>query len=316
MSSFDDKYDLFMKPKTSQYGSHMVMSNVQKQHKTKYINVDTKFRDEYNDAQTTNQNQDLLSNQSSRASYTITLPERINDVKSMQITNIEIPHSFYNVSEDLGNNYFKIIDSGNIESVITIPSSNYTTATLQNAINTAITDKGINDITITVSNNSKTTIVSSGNTYNVYFAVNASGINDKFRFKSKLGWLLGFRNISYEVDTNTTSSEGFSNLNSTKYVYLAIEEFNRGNQSSFVSQLFTSLVNKSIISRITLDAQTYPFGSLIPASHSNGLLISDNRCYTGKIDLQKLKVSILNEDGEPLVLNGLDFSFCISVEHE
>jgi hypothetical protein len=128
--------------------------------------------------------------------------------------------------------------------------------------------------------------------------------------------LLGFRKISYEVDTNTTASEGFSNLNSTKYLYLAIEEFNHGNQSSFISPLFTSLVNKNIISRITIDPKTYPFGSIIPASHSNGLLISDNRGYTGKIDLQKLKVSLLNEDGEPIVLNGLDFSFCISVEHE
>jgi len=316
MSSFDDKYDLFMKPKTSQYGNHMVMSNVQKQHKTKYINIDTKFRDEYNDAQTSNQNQDLLSNQATSANYTITLPERINDVKSMQITNIEIPHTFYNISEDLGNNYFKIVDSGNVESIITIPSENYTTSSLQSAINTAITNASITDLSVSVNDNSKTSFVSSGNTYTIDFAVNGSGISDKYRFKSKLGWLLGFRKISYEVDTTPVSSEGFSNLNSTKYLYLAIEEFNHGNQSSFISPLFTSLVNKNIISRITIDPKTYPFGSIIPASHSNGLLISDNRGYTGKIDLQKLKVSLLNEDGEPIVLNGLDFSFCISVEHE
>jgi hypothetical protein len=317
MSTFDDKYDLFMKPKTSQYGSHMVMSNVEKQHKMKYINIDTKFRDEYNEAQTSNQNSDFLANQSTSANYIITLPERVNDVKSIQITNIEIPHTFYNVSNDIGNNYFKIVDSVNNEKIITIPSENYTTGSLQTAINSAITTAGISNFTLSVNDNSRTTIVSGAATYTIDFAVNSTGISDKFRFKSKLGWLLGFRNISYGIDTITTiTSEGFSNLNSNKYLYLAIEEFNRGNQSSFVSPLFTSLVNKNIISRITVDNQTYPFGSILPASHSNGLLISDNRCYTGKIDLQKLKVSILNEDGDPVVLNGLDFSFCIAVVHE
>ena len=60
MSNFN-KNQLFMEPKTKQYGSHMVMTNVQKNSKTKYINIDTQFRDEYNYMKTSN--------------YNITLPE-------------------------------------------------------------------------------------------------------------------------------------------------------------------------------------------------------------------------------------------------
>ena len=45
MSQYFDKNNLFLEPKVKQYGSHMVMSNVNKPTKTKYVNVDTKFSD-------------------------------------------------------------------------------------------------------------------------------------------------------------------------------------------------------------------------------------------------------------------------------
>ena len=48
MSNYFDNKELFLEPKVKQYGSHMVMSNVYKNTKVKYVNIDTKFRDEYN----------------------------------------------------------------------------------------------------------------------------------------------------------------------------------------------------------------------------------------------------------------------------
>ena len=44
--------------------------------------------------------------------------------------------------------------------------------------------------------------------------------------------------------------------------------------------------------------------------------MSDTRYYNGKVDLQKLYIQILNEWGNPVDLNGLDFSFCLEVECE
>ena len=52
MSNYFENRDLFLEPKVNQYGSHMVMTNVHKQNKTKYINIDTTFRDEYNNGHT------------------------------------------------------------------------------------------------------------------------------------------------------------------------------------------------------------------------------------------------------------------------
>ena len=74
MSQYVDKNDLFLEPKTTQYGSHMVMTNVHKQTKRKFINIDTRFSDEYNYLTVANCN--------------VTLPERINDVKSISIASI------------------------------------------------------------------------------------------------------------------------------------------------------------------------------------------------------------------------------------
>ena len=289
--------DLFLEPKTTQYGSHMVMTNVTKQSKTKYINIDTRFRDEYNYLSTAN--------------YNVTLPERITDVSTLTLTSIEIPMSFYNISASLGNNCFTITYSGTT-SIITLPNGYYTSSTLKSALNTALT--GLNLIYNT--SGSFSTFVSGTGTVTVNFSVGSTGGSDKYNIKSKLGWILGFRNPTYTVKTTTTTSEAFIDLNGPRYLYLAIDEFNKGNQHSFVSPLYNSLINKNIIARITMDTATHGFGTILPANLTNGLLVSDLRSYTGKIDLLKLNVQLLDENGNNMSLNGLDFSFSLAVEHE
>ena len=117
--------DLFCEPKTKQYGSHMIMSNVRKTTKTKYINIDTRFRDEYNYSQLIN--------------YNVTIPERITDVKSMKAVCVEIPISFYNISIALGNSFLKITDTTGASKIITVPDGQYsTTSQLVAAINAQI----------------------------------------------------------------------------------------------------------------------------------------------------------------------------------
>jgi hypothetical protein len=289
--------DLFLEPKTTQYGSHMVMSNVIKQSKTKYINIDTRFRDEYNYLSTAN--------------YNVTLPERITDVTRLSLTSIEIPMSFYNISANLGNNYFTITSSGTTNT-ITIPDSNYTISTLKTAINSSLS---IYDLSYNFSDSNSTLNTGRGSVV-VNFAVSSSGSNDKYNIKSKLGWILGFRNISYTVTRSVTKSEAFYDLNGPRYLYLAIDEFNKGNQHSFISPLYNSLINKNIIARITLNTANHGFGTILPANLTNGLLVSDLRSYTGKIDLLKMNAQLLDENGNNVALNGLDFSFCLAVEHE
>jgi hypothetical protein len=231
----------------------------------------------------------------------------------MTLTAIEIPMSFYNISSSLGNNYFTITKNGTT-STITIPDNNYTISTLKTAVTNALPG---HDISYNYTGSNSEFIAGSGKTITINFDVTSTGGYDKHNVKSKLGWILGFRNINYTVvHSGYTVSESFIDLNGPRYLYLALDEFNKGNQYSFISPLYTSLINKNIIARITMDTASHGYGTILPANLTNGLLVSDARSYTGKIDLLKLNLQLLDENGNNINLNGLDFSFCLAVEHE
>ena len=338
MSRYFDNKELFTGPTTKQYGSHMVTTNVVKETKVKYINIDSRFRDEYN--------------YSSLANYYFTLPEKINDVKMISVCNIELPQSVFNVSSDLGNNYFRLAYNDDVngtgllfDAVVDISNGYYTTTpangtnplivSMKNAANNLTNAPGLppfgqfvpaftnyyqnGNIIDTTYNGCFTSLTNGDQSYTciVDFAVTPDGNFDKYNVKSKLGWALGFRDLSFTIPPNgIIYSESFANLVGPRYLYLVVDEFSRGNQSSFISPLPTSLINKNILARISIDYKRYSFGEVLVGNQFNGILLSDNRSYTGKTDLQKLNIQLVNEWGNPVNLNGLDFSFTIAVEHE
>lgn len=302
MTDYYNKQELFMEPKLRQYGNHMVMTNVHKQTKTKYISIDTKFRDDYDYLQPAN--------------LQLVLPERVNDVHSIRVTNIEIPMSFYNISTNFGNHCFKIINGANTENIV-VDDNNYSAAELNAEIASKLAASTYGTgLTVTVDANKRTVIESTAN-ITVVFDVDKNGNSDKFQFKQKLGWLLGFRKTSYTIAAGATiTAECVVDLSGPRYLYLAIDEFSKGNQNSFVTPLASSMINKNIIARITLDTAHYGYGSILPANNYNALLTTDSRCYNGKVDLQKLHIQLLNESGIPVMLNGNDFSFCLEATCE
>ena len=91
-----------------------------------------------------------------------------------------------------------------------------------------------------------------------------------------------------------------------------MDEYNKGSPSSFLTPLSSSLINKNILARISLNQNEFPFGTMLPASEYTNL-VSDVRSYSGTVDLQRLNVKLLDEN-DPLSLNGADYSFCLKVE--
>ena len=61
-----------------------------------------------------------------------------------------------------------------------------------------------------------------------------------------------------------------------------------------------------------------PFGDCtITATEKMGFLVSDTRNYTDTgANLQRLNVSLVNEYGNIVNLNGLDYSFVLMLEYE
>jgi hypothetical protein len=294
----------------TQYGSHMIMNNIFKNSKEKYINIDTQFADEYGYDKNTYNN---------TSSFNFTFPEKICNVKSLKVENIEIPVSFYNISAALGNNYFKIVKSNGTFSMCVLSDGNYNISDLKNKI--VYTD-GNSQILLNVNDNNYSTLnynttSNDNNTYTIHFDTDASGNFDKHNFRTKLGWLLGFRTQSIIVNRNITPiSDSIINLNTVRYLYLVLDEFSNGFTNSFVSLKGTHIMNKKILARIGVENTIYPFGNVIISSKSNGFLLSDLRCYNGLIDIQKINVQLVNEYGININLNGLDFSFLLKVTYE
>jgi len=346
-------------------GSHMVMTNVMKELKTKFISVDTKFRDT------------LMLNQP--VNYNITFPERITQVKSATVLSVSLPITFYNISSSLGNNTLTLIFNTGAR-VLTIPDGQYTQSTLTTAIRNAITDQGISSVlsyavttgdtsgnsTFTFSPNGTytslhihftndntdnssnvrsacttyddiitlgKTCLSTGNKIGLskksaYSALKQSSapnsyvVNSSANIKNNLGWILGFRQSQgYLPDAtrktpNSITSEGLLDLSGPKYLFLAMDEFsNNGNSSSFHSYIPNSILNRNILARINLD-QNKTFGQTQNATPFNGLLYSDIRTYTGdNVDLQKCNIQLVNEYGNPVNLNNMDFSFVLQLKH-
>ncbi len=301
MSSYFDNKQLFTGSTVNQYGSHMVMENVMKERKTKYVNIDTKFRDEYN--------YNLVSD------YNITLPQRLTDVRSMSVVSVEIPMTFYNISAALGNNAISLTNGSGTIRILDISDGQYDATSIMTALNARKNGLGITDMSFSLVGN-RTTITSSTTITKMNFDVDATGNFAKTNFKSRLGWLLGFRS-QFITPTTAKTSDAFVDMTGSRYLYLVVDEFSScGNQSSFISPLPMSLINKNVLARISLDKTVYPFLSVLPANNSDGYLVSDTRSYTGKVDIQKLNIQIVNENGVIMNLNGADFSFCLRFEHE
>lgn len=128
-----------MQPEITQHNSHMVMTGVQKPRKSKRLNVDTRFCDDYN------VNTDSLNNPRPQpvANFNLTLPERVNEIRSMRVTHLEVPVSYYNVSSTLGNNTLTLSNT-NASAIITVPNGQYTAATLMAALTAAIATTAFN----------------------------------------------------------------------------------------------------------------------------------------------------------------------------
>ena len=124
----------------------------------------------------------------------------------------------------------------------------------------------------------------------------------------KLGWTFGFRNGIYENSVNYVS-EGIVDLLGPRYIYLVIDDFKNNVNNSFYSAFNSSILNKNILARISLKANT--FNVLI----ENALnIVSTPRRYFGPVNIQNLNIQLLDEYGRVIDLNNMDYSFSLDFE--
>uniref|UniRef100_A0A6C0F2Q1 Uncharacterized protein n=1 Tax=viral metagenome TaxID=1070528 RepID=A0A6C0F2Q1_9ZZZZ len=307
-----------IEPKVTAYGQSSpsefyqgVINPLNKRIIKQCLNIDTRFRENYFNSQSTN--------------FHIDLPIRFSKVVSMQLASFEAPSSQFVFSKVLGNNFFAI-RINDIEEVITINDGNYSNSfdfiTYLNQIFASI---GGDFEKIQVSQdlyheNGSGRIIFSSKDSSVNFSLNfqtdRNGNLDKATpLPLKLGWALGFR-LGYYENTNTTPTnpvvsyvgEGLLDLQGPRYMYLVVDDHNNNVNNGFYSAFNSSILNNNILARISLQ------GPSDLTIQNNLSMITNTRQYFGPVDIQKLNIQLIDEYGRIINLNNMDYSFCLNLQ--
>lgn len=211
---------------------------------TRLINIDSQYRDNiipYNPDP---------DGPSSSTNYTLDLTDVLRNTISLEVTSFQIPYTWYLIDSVYQANSCFWIDN----SMVNIPSGNYSNDTLIDAINIAIINAGITDIDVSYNTISGKTIFTNTNDSNSYIITfyDPSGIKHcnssckiQEKFNNNLGWILGFRGNanfpSSDIVTNpmygqlvytlkvdsTLISEAFIDTFGSKYFLLVLDDYNQ-----------------------------------------------------------------------------------------
>ena len=304
------------KPYLSSYPSEFfpgTINPLKKKVNRQYVNIDTRFRENYYGSLSTN--------------FHLNLPIKFNSVLTMQLTSIEMPKTFYNISKQLGNNFFWLRTSppSAYDVFVELPDGNYTTKTLPDFLNNYVAMLPganplknlvfvINFVGDTIAGNTGSAQMCVGSTigttaFQLDFVSDRAGNPDYGTvLPLKMGWIMGYRNAVYTGNT-TYVSEGVVDLFGPRYLYLVIDDFNNNVQNSFFSAFTSSVLNKNILARISLGNGFYGV-----YSENNLLVLTTPRQYYGPVDIQKMNIQLLDEYGRIVELNNMDYSFCLTFQ--
>jgi hypothetical protein len=275
----------------------------------KNINIDTKFRDNYYNTQSTN--------------FHLDLPIRLTQVVSLQLTALELPTTYYNISKKYGNNFF-VIEINDLDPlIITVPDGNYDFLALQNYINNFLSSAPAtyNELNVlvdvytpngTTGGGSGRMIIGSKNgniDFSLNFQTDRYGNEDKQTpLPLKLGWIMGFRE-GYYKNNKTYVSEGLVDVLGLRYIYLVVDDFNNSVNDGYYGAFNSSILNKNILARISIQGSVFNI-----FNQSNYNLITSPRQYFGPVDIQKLHIQLLDEYGRIIDLNNMDYSFNLTFQ--
>ena len=268
--------------------------------------IDTRFRENYYNSSPTN--------------FNFQLPMLVQNVLSMKLSAIELPTTYYAISKQLNNNYFTLTVNS-VSTVITIPDGNYDNDSFILCLNNQIILQGgefqyINFVINIVNNNGSGQMMvglvedaSSNLQFELNFQADRFGYDDRSTpLPLKLGWIMGFRNGVY-VNNQNYVSEGIVDLVGPRYFYLVIDDFNNNNNNGlFYSAFNSSILNKNILARISLQSELFKV-----LLENNLNIITTTREYFGPVNIGNLQIQLLDEYGRVVDLNYMDFSFCLTL---
>ena len=147
------------------------------------------------------------------------------------------------------------------------------------------------------------------------------------------GWMMGFKQPFYRININTETpkividglpaqdvdyiyywyleSESSYGSNIQNYIFLEIDDFNR---NSTANTFFAKTVNDAYLGNNIMGRITVTSGMNTIVTMDGGNLLFKTREYFGPIRLEKLHIRLIDKYGDPVNLEGNDFSFMLEIE--
>ena len=150
--------------------------------------------------------------------------------------------------------------------------------------------------------------------FQLNFNTNRDGCIDLgLEIQLNLGWLLGYRFGVYKGAS--IISEGVCYTIGPKYMFLCINDHNNNVNNYFTSAFSRSVLQKDILARINL-ASVLQDNRVYKSGQDDGFSTQINRSrnYFGPVNIQRLKITLLDEYGRVIDLNYMDWSFALAFE--
>ena len=292
---------------------------------SRIVNIDSKYR------------QDIAG---SATDYTFDLGEHLTNIKCIRLYAVHIPTTWYAFSKKYGNTRMWVDTSG-----IDIPDGNYTPESLVAQIQAEMVSEGV-DVSWNYSN-FKTTATNNAtddHSLTFYAQTDASynfseGCDQRTKLNSSLGWALGWRGMGETVvaEAKHDSPTPFPAAIDTygpRYFYLVLDDFtnaqlSRGlvNMHDFASHNTDNSAtdrwkydrvrppsSPNVLAIISVDKIKPDERGIIP--YINSGLEFNTRAFSSPVDITRMKVSLIDDRGNVVDLNGADWSFSLLVEQQ
>lgn len=223
------------------------------------INIDSMYRKNL-------WNNDYKYDSITSTNMIVNLNDSLDNVISLELTNICIPFTFYNIDHNYGNNYFYVKTEPETDVYkIEIPSGNYTNQNIIVSINEEIVKElGSPQLEFELDAiTNKIKIKSNSDRYEFLLIFydhydettcfsNHSQVKTQSKINNNLGWTLGFRNINQETNNleyivpkkDKITAEAICYIPYTKYFTIIIDDMNKGQSNKGLVQISQ---NKSFI---------------------------------------------------------------------
>lgn len=305
---------------------------------TRSLTIDSKFRENWSTSKSND--------------FTINLPTKLSKIASMQLTSVEFPLSFYNISASYGNNTFRIkifvsqynpftstTTINNYEETIIFPDGNYSTQQLIDYINNKLNsftttfyqavsfsyDINTGRVTATLTEPETKGGLPYTTSFELYFNENSVGEeNTNTPVSMTLGYILGFYKGTYleSMLIITTLTGIFGDYDIKKYISEGVANTSPIDYVYLAIEDFNQNVNNGFISAtnkyvsssdiIARITVTDDFFTMINSTNRN--IVTDPREYFGPVDISRMRIRVYDCYGRLLDMNNADFSFCLTMK--